>query len=146
MARGETRIPRRRGWAGVAAAVVVVAAVAGLVAAFLHGATPHDPQDPGLQVRHTGPPAVAVPAVKGLAGVRTATGDVRFTWTDPAPQDGDRFQWGVVTATGEEPLVLVDEPAATVPAARAPGEVCVQVLLVRVDGRVSSDAARGCAG
>ena len=128
----------------MAAAVVVVAAVVGLVAAFLHGSPPAAP-DSGIQVHQTAPPAVAVPAVTALTGTRAADGSVRFTWTDPAPQDGDRYQWGVVTATGEEPLTLVGEPTATVPAA-GPGQVCIQVLLVRGDGRVSSDAARGCAG
>lgn len=138
--------PRRRRASTVAAAVVVVAAVVGLVAAFLHGGTPAAPPDSGIQVRQTAPPAVAVPAVTGLAGTRAPDGSVRFTWTDPAPQDGDRYQWGLVTATGEEPLSLVGEPWATVPPAKAPGQVCIQVLLVRGDGRVSSDAARGCAG
>jgi len=136
--------PARRAGTG-AAALVLVAAAVGLVAAFWHQ-SPGDPQDPGIQVQRTAPPAVAVPAVTSLAGTRAADGSVRFTWTDPAPQDGDRYQWGVVTATGEEPLTLVAEPTATVPAARAPGQVCIQVLLVRGDGRVSSDAARGCAG
>lgn len=137
---------RRRAWTNVAAAVVVVAAVTGLVAAFLHGAAPQDPQDPGIRVQRTVPPAVAVPAVTRLTGERTAAGDVAFTWTNPAPQDGDRYQWGLVTATGEEPLTLADEAGATVAASQAPGEVCIQVLLVRSDGRVSSDAVRGCAG
>jgi hypothetical protein len=126
--------------------VVVVAAVAGLVVAFLHQGTPDGPQDPGIQVQRTGGGPVAVPVVSGLAGTRAADRSVTFTWTDPAPQDGDRFQWGLVTATGEGPLTMVDGPSAVVPAAQAPGEVCVQVLLVRSDGRVSSDAARGCAG
>jgi hypothetical protein len=126
--------------------VVLVAAVTGLVAAFFHQAPDAGPQDPGIQVQRTGQGAVAVPKVSGLTGTRAADGSVGFTWTDPAPQDGDRYQWGVVTATGEGPLTMVDAPAAVVPAAQAPGEVCVQVLLVRSDGRVSSDAARGCAG
>jgi len=136
----------RRRVGTIAAAVVLVAAVTGLVAAFFHQAPDPGPQDPGIQVQRTGQGAVAVPKVSGLAGTRAADGSVGFTWTDPAPQDGDRYQWGVVTATGEGPLTMVDAPAAVVPAAQAPGEVCVQVLLVRSDGRVSSDAARGCAG
>jgi hypothetical protein len=130
----------------VAAALVVVAAVVGLVAAFLHTSAPQNPQDPGIQLQRTAPPAVSVPQVAALSGARAADGSVRFTWTDPAPQDGDRYQWGLVTATDEGPLALVDEPTATVPAAQAPGQVCIQVLLVRGDGRVSADAARGCAG
>ncbi|HEY0119170.1 MAG TPA: protein kinase [Cellulomonas sp.] len=136
----------RRGWTSAAAAAVVVAAVGGLVVAFLHGSTPQAPPDGGLEVQRTAPPAVAVPAVSSLIGVRAADGSVRFTWTNPAPQQGDRYQWGLVTATGEEPLALVDTPAVGVPAAQAPGEVCVQVLLVRADGRVSPEAVRGCAG
>ena len=71
---------------------------------------------------------------------------MRFTWANPAPEDGDAYRWGVVTATDEEPLAAAGDAAATVPAADAPGEVCVQVLLVRADGRVSAQPARGCAG
>jgi hypothetical protein len=134
----------RRG--GVAAGVVVVAAVAGLVVAYLHASPPVPPADGGIQVGRTVAPAVAVPAVAGLTGARAADGSVRFTWADPAPQDGDRYQWGIVTATGEGPLALTGQPAATVPAAQAPGQVCLQVILVRADGRMSSDATRGCAG
>jgi hypothetical protein len=133
---------RTRGVAGtVAAAAVVVAAVAGLVVAWLHGASPQ-PAPRDSMVADVATPAAAVPAVTDLAGART--GDVvTFTWTEPDPQAGDRFGWGVVTATGEELLALVDEPAVTVPAPE--GEVCVQVLLVRADGRVSP-AVRECAG
>ncbi len=137
---------QRRRAGTVAAAVVVVAAIAGLVAAYVHGSPPAAPADSGIQVHQTAPAAVAVPVVTALAGSRVADGSVRFTWTDPAPQDGDRYQWGLVTATDEAPLTIVAEPSATVPAAEAPGQVCIQVLLVRGDGRVSSDAARGCAG
>ena len=132
--------------ATVGAPVVVVVAVVGLVAAFLHQGTPQDLPDPGIQVQPTVPAAVTVPAVTSLTGSRGPDGSVTFTWSDPAPQGGDRYQWGVVTATGEGPLTMVDEPTALVPAAQAPGEVCIQVLLVRSDGRVSADATRGCAG
>jgi hypothetical protein len=133
----QSRVRRDR---TVGAGIVVVAATVGLVIAFLHEPQQHDP---GPQVVRTAPPAVAVPQVSSLVGARAADGAVRFTWTNPAPQAGDRYQWGVVTATDEAPLALVDAPHVTVP---APGEVCIQVLLVRADGRVSSDAARGCAG
>jgi hypothetical protein len=137
-------LARRAATAG--AVVVVVGAVLGLVVAYVHGSPPAAPPDSGIQVHQTAPPAVAVPVVSGLAGTRAADGSVRFTWTNPAPQDGDHYRWGLVTATGEEPMTLADEPAAVVAAAQAPGQVCIQVLLVRGDGRVSSDAARGCAG
>jgi len=130
----------------VGAAAVVVVAAGGLVAAFLSGRDAQPPLgDPGL-VHETLPPAVAVPAPRALAGARATDGSVRFTWDNPAPEQGDRYRWGVVTATGEERLATTGERAAAVPAGQAPGEVCVQVFLVRSDGRVSSDAARGCAG
>jgi hypothetical protein len=129
----------------VGAAAVVVVAVAGLVVAALSDAGTGLPNDPML-VDETLPPAVAVPAPRALAGERAADGSVRFTWDNPAPEQGDRYRWGVVTATGEERLATTGERAAAVPADQAPGEVCVQVFLVRSDGRVSSDGARGCAG
>jgi len=135
--------PRRAGAGQVAAAAVVVVAVAGLVVAWLHGATPA-PADPDGFGEATAPPAAAVPAVRDLAGARGPDGSVRFTWTNPAPEDGDTYRWGVVTATGEDALAAAGGPTATV--RDAPGAVCVQVLLVRADGRVSAQPARGCAG
>ncbi len=139
-----------RGWsavrAGVAAAVVVAAGV-GLVLVWRGGAGPDAAPPDGFADDRTAPPAAeAVPVPRTLAGEREADGSVRFWWTNPDPRAGDRFQWGLVTATGEEPLAMSEEAAATVPASEAAGEVCVQVYLVRADGRVSSEPVRGCAG
>lgn len=142
----ESRVRRAGAWRAAGAAAVVLVAIGGFVAAWL-GRSGTDPgPDDGFEAEPTAPPAVAVPAVRALAGERTADGDVEFTWANPAPAAGDRYQWGVVTATGTGPLAVVDERRVVVPATEAAGEVCVQVYLVRADGRVSSDAARGCAG
>jgi hypothetical protein len=137
--------PARRGlWIGLGAAalVVVVAVIVGVsLPGILSGAstapTPEatsDPQDPVSAI---------VPEPEDLAGAAVADG-VRFAWTNPDPQEGDRYLVGVVTRAGEEPeFEPITETEVTVPA-DASGTTCVEVLLVRQNGQ-SSDPVRGCA-
>ncbi|MBO9555222.1 serine/threonine-protein kinase [Cellulomonas sp.] len=84
-----------------------------------------------------------VPSPHSLAGTRQADGSVVFTWENPAPQDGDRYLWGVLSATGEPTLEIVDVPTVTVPAAS--GEVCIEVSIVRANRQASATPAQGCA-
>jgi hypothetical protein len=86
-----------------------------------------------------------VPSPHSLAGTRQADGSVAFTWENPAPQDGDRYLWGVLTATGEPTLEIVDAPTVTVPAASAAGQVCIEVSIVRANRQASATPAQGCA-
>lgn len=138
------RKPARTGlWIGLgAAALVVIAAVVvgvslpGLLAGGKAEPTPVTssvPQDPVSAV---------VPEPEDLAGAAVA-GGVRFAWTNPDPQEGDRYLVGVVTRSDEEPeFEPVAETEVTVPA-DASGTTCVEVLLVRQNGQ-SSDPVRGC--
>lgn len=83
----------------------------------------------------------AVPRVADLVGTRS--GDVvTFSWSNPAPEDGDAYLWSLVTLSGgaQEPA-LVTEATVAVPAQAS--EICIDVLLRREDGR-ASDAVRGC--
>ncbi|UZN01788.1 serine/threonine-protein kinase [Cellulomonas sp. S1-8] len=141
--------PPRRGARVVAAVagLVVVAAVVGVLVATLGGADPVGPIAPtdDLAAPQTGPAAAPVPAPHSLAGVRAADGSVTFTWQNPEPQDGDQYLWGVLAATGEPTLEVVDTERVTVPADQATGEVCVQVSIVRADRSASARPAQGCA-
>lgn len=137
--------PSRRGlWIGLgAAALAVVAAV--IVGVSLPGmlaggdaaptpATTSEPQDPVSAV---------VPEPEDLAGAVVADG-VRFAWTNPDPQDGDRYLVGVVTQSDDEPAFEPVPDTEVVVPADASGTTCVEVLLVRENGQ-SSDPVRGCA-
>lgn len=135
---------RRTGlWIGIAAAFVIVAAVIvgvslpGILSGDQDEASPSegpvDPQDPV---------AAVVPEPEELVGAASAEG-VRFTWTNPDPLEGDHYIVGVVTRADEEPqLTSIDETEYTVPADPS-GTTCVEVTLVRGNGR-QSEPVTGC--
>lgn len=141
----QERSTARRALAGGLAALVVVLTVV-LVAAVLHRAVP----GPGVSTAadFTAAPATVdavVPAPQALAGVRQPDGSVVFTWTNPEPAPGDSYLWGVLSLTGEPSMARVDATRVVVPPSGASGQVCVQVAVVRADGRSSTRPAQGCA-
>ncbi|MGD8193468.1 serine/threonine-protein kinase [Herbiconiux sp. P18] len=83
-----------------------------------------------------------VPAPTGLAATTSAAGVV-FTWTNPDPQPGDSYRWSRTIAGQPEQAQRVEQPTITLPA-DAEADVCIQVYLVRADGR-GSDPAATCA-
>jgi len=128
------------------AGVVVVAAVVGVLATTLGGGPEGTvaPTDE-LAAPQTGPATAPVPAPHSLEGTRGADGSVTFTWQNPDPQDGDRYLWGVLAATGEPTLELADAEHVTVPADQGTDEVCIQVSIVRADRTASARPAQACA-
>ena len=53
--------------------------------------------------------------------------------------------WGVLQATGEPELALIDTAMVTVPADQATTpEVCIEVSIVRADRSLSAEPAQGC--
>jgi len=138
---------RTRALSAVLAALVVVAAIVGLVTVWTRGGLDRPGASQTFEAPTSVPQAISVPAADSLRGVVQTDGSVTFTWRNPDPRDGDRYQWGLVSATGEEALALVDEPTVTVPApdGEPVGEVCIQVFVVRADRSVSTEPARGCA-
>ena len=141
---------RRAGTA--AAAVVVTAALGGSVALALgrdhtvDGALGRGDTVAGALEADAGAgTAAVVTAVPSPADVRAtvgADGAAVFTWTNPQPQDGDRYLWGVVRAGAEPTLELVD--GASVAVAAPAGPVCIEVSIVRADRRASTRPAVGC--
>ena len=130
-------------WLGGVAALLIVGLVVAVSLPSILGGTPEpkptveeeaDPQDPTSFV---------VGAPQDITGV-VGDGTVVFTWTNPDPQDGDAYQWGIVTRADEEPVYdRTSEPTVTVPA-DASGTTCIEVMVVREDGQ-ASEPARGCA-
>lgn len=123
----------------VAAAVVLAAVGIGAVYAFGPKETPEE------EVVATTPaplPVRPVPTPVDLIG-EIMDGTAVFTWTNPDPQEGDRYLWGTVELGEAAELELVDSPTVAVPAAG--DQVCIEVAVVRADGRYSTSPAVGCA-
>jgi len=145
---GTGAAPRRRTglWIGLgAAALVVVAIIVGVSLPGLLGGTPEPQQTEGT-TKPQDVIALTVPAVEDVVGEQV-DGGVRFTWTNPDPQDGDFYLVQEVSLTdtsAEQQPVKVAE--VTVPAAAA-GQTCIDVLLVRKNGTSHdpADPTRGCA-
>jgi serine/threonine protein kinase len=135
---------RRTGlWIGIAAAALIIIAVIvgvslpGMLSGERDEATPSDgpvvPQDPV---------AAVVPKPEDIAGSVVPEG-VRFTWTNPDPLEGDHYIVGVVTRADTQPeLTSIDAAEYVVPADPS-GTTCVEVTLVRENGR-QSEPVTGC--
>jgi serine/threonine protein kinase len=142
---GEQAEPRSRGRvvaAWVAGLVLVAAIAVGAVLALRQ--PPAAPPDSRPTATESAPVLRAVPAPTDLVGTVGADGNAVFTWSNPDPQDGDRYLWGVVVAGDAPRLAAVDGPTVSVPPAVAGQQVCIQVAIVRSDGRYSTAPAVGC--
>jgi len=137
--------PSRRGLIiglGAAAAVVVIAVVLAVSLPALLGGSPDAAPTPPATSAPKDPISAVVAPPAELDGAPGADG-VEFTWTNPDPQEGDRYLVGVVTRADQEPeLEAVTEPTVTVPADPS-GTTCIEVMVVRANGQ-SSDPAKGC--
>ena len=132
---------------GVAAGVLVLGGV-GVAWAVTAGGLP------GPAVETSAPPdesdpidvlPATVPVVTDLTG--TVQGDqVVFTWTNPDPQDGDRFIWGV-QRLGQPPSLQTTEATTVTVPAEPGGSTCIEVTLRRDDGSASDPdrPAEACA-
>lgn len=137
---------RRRAVVGTLAATVVVAVLAVAAVQAFGPADDAGTTEPAPQQTPAVPVIRAVPAPADLTGVPAADGTVVFTWTNPEPEEGDRYVWGLVVPGQEATLEPVDRPTVTVPVGPAgPGSTCVEVALVRADGRSSTRPAVACA-
>jgi eukaryotic-like serine/threonine-protein kinase len=129
----------------IVSGVVVLGAVVAVAAATMNQGS--DPR-PTTSAEFSEPGRVAagrdVPSPAGLDGDRKADGSVVFTWTNPEPATGDRYMWGVLAATGQPEYAFVTTPSVVVPPTGKDGEVCIEVWIVRADGRSSDEATQGC--
>jgi len=118
-----------------------------LVAALLVGAAFVLPQllgdEPDPVIDDTTQPKDPVtetpPAVADLKA-EVAGDEITFSWTNPDPEDGDTYQWGIDAAGSAIEFHDTRETSVTVD---NDGPTCVEVYLVRVDG-VASPASAVC--
>ncbi|MDO9396391.1 MAG: protein kinase, partial [Herbiconiux sp.] len=143
-----TEAPRRRALPYLigAAVVVLLAGTGALVFALNGGGSPAEQSavETDRPVDQVDVGNASVPAPIDLVGTANADGTaIAFSWKNPDPREGDTFRWATVAngSTGQEQRI--DEATVTVPTEGA-AEVCIQVSLVRTDGK-GSDPIAGCA-
>lgn len=135
----------RRGWTiGAAAAVVVVGLVVVGVLTLGRdaGENPQATDDPS-----TTPTAVeeaTVPAPAKLTGVDQGDGSALFTWENPDEQEGDTYVWRVVSVSSQGDARRTNVDQVVVPIEDASGVVCIEVSIVREDGRASTMPVQEC--
>lgn len=129
----------------VGAALVIVAVVVSisLISAPRGAAEPstRDSSQPA-PVDPVAPEAV-VPDIQNLSGVVQGS-EIVFSWTNPSPQEGDTYLWRAVVPGEEIAFQETVDPQAAV-AMNAGGNACIEVLLVRANGRSADDGVEGCA-
>jgi serine/threonine protein kinase len=135
------RRPRVGLWVGLAAIAVVLVGGTIVGASLLSGAGQPDPVATQNEVVPQDPVSDAVPRVEGLTGSRDGTA-LTFTWTNPSPEDGDLYLWNAVDLAGSGKAETTEKTTVTFQGASA-GQVCVDVVLRRGDGR-ASEPVRGC--
>ena len=136
------RARSRRGlWIGLSAAVVAIIVVAAVsLPGLLRG--PEDAPTPETTSDPQDPVSAIVPEPTDMAAAVTADG-VRFTWTNPDPQDGDYYLYAVVTTAAEPEFHSASQAEVTVPADPS-GTTCIDVVTVRANGQSSDPPTRGC--
>lgn len=139
-AQGEHDKPRKSGSPlGAVAVVLVVLLIGGGVAWAMFSRGDPSQADTvqsteSMTVKPKDPLVLRVPPVEDLEG--EVKGDkVTFTWTNPDPNEGDKYIYEQFLAE-EQPVDDVDEPTVSVPA--QPGQTCIEVMLRRSNGSVSS--------
>ncbi|MEV8218354.1 serine/threonine-protein kinase [Microbacterium sp. NPDC077391] len=130
-------------WAAAVALVVVIGGGiwlgGSLSTAARSTAAPVDGEEPAPQDVISG----IVPPVDDVTGTRS--GDtVTFTWSNPSPEEGDSYIWAEVTLDGTLQAQTTEKTTVTLDGPH-PGRTCIDVSLVRADGR-SAQEVRGCVG
>ncbi len=140
---------RARWWAISVAALVLLATGTGV--GLARGGSPDDQGDSdprrSLGAEDSGNPigqTEVPPPIEDVNGVRKG-GQVRFSWTNPAPHKGDFYYW---TRTGDgapEQWKQTQAPRVSFTAASTEAG-CIKVLLARADGtaRGKDEATTSC--
>ena len=141
---GEAVRSRRGLWIGLAGgvlALIVIVTIAVSLPGLLGGGTEELPA-PDTSSEPQNPVSAIVPGPTDVTGTVTADG-IRFTWTNPDPEDGDYYLYAVVTTATEPEFHSAAQTDVTVPA-DASGTTCIDVVTVRANGQSSDPPARGC--
>jgi serine/threonine protein kinase len=140
--------PRRRTglWIGLgAAALIIVAVIVGVSLPGMLSGTAGQQPEPSTSSKPQDPIAAVVAPVTDVVGT-PVEGGVKFTWTNPDPQDGDFYIVETVTLDGSVPEPDPVEVAEIVVPLAESGRTCIDVTLVRENGTAQQnpDKTRGC--
>ncbi|SBS73102.1 serine/threonine-protein kinase [uncultured Microbacterium sp.] len=137
------RARSRRGlWVGVGIGVTAALIVGGVALASALTPAPDPLPSPSGSVAPQDPIDGFVPPPADVVG-DAADGQVRFTWTNPDPEEGDTFAWYPYTLEGNGTTTSTAETTVTLPADPS-GKTCIAVQLVRANG-TTGDETRKCA-
>ncbi|MFQ4149701.1 serine/threonine-protein kinase [Arthrobacter sp. LAPM80] len=134
--------PQRK-WLGLVSGLVLAAAVVVGAMVFINVGAPHK-SDPGDVAQSA--PATAlvigaeVPAVTGLSAT-PMNGGSEWTWTNPDPQDGDKYVWAAVSAVDSGEFKPITE-ARVFAVNGSNDQSCIAVKLVRKNGQTSQESKK----
>ena len=87
----------------------------------------------------------AVPMPSLLSGTNLGDGTAEFQWTNPSPQEGDAYIWTIINADENyAEYSRTEDLSVIVPIPEDSVAVCIEVAIVRDDGRSSQSAAQAC--
>ena len=85
-----------------------------------------------------------VPSVTSIRVTKEFDTELEFAWDNPDPQEGDAFVWRVIDPDSNEPLSRTTNTAVKVKRQGADERVCIEVSLVRANGKASSTPSKEC--
>jgi serine/threonine protein kinase len=139
----DTSAPRRKLWPVLAGAAGVL--VIGSVVAAALVLAPDEPDaaptpDPTSNVVTLGVPAPAAVSVTPSADGTSVT----FEWENPDPQDGDKFVWNRSDGPNRGAKTPTGSASVTIDGVDSNTQVCVEVLIVRTNGKLSTEPLEMC--
>ncbi len=141
------RAPRSRAWRALlvaGSAVLIGSAVGGLILASRPGSPVHPMSTPSATLPADDPNLQAFVPTPTVISHRLANGSVVFEWTYQPVDPGDTY---VVTRldTAGQTHQTVKQQSVTIAAGKSE-HPCIEVIVVRTNGRSSATAGRACAG
>ncbi|WP_354499003.1 serine/threonine-protein kinase [Mycetocola sp. 2940] len=135
--------PRRRLWpivAGAASVLVIGSVVAAAVVFAPTGTDARPTPTASSDIITLGVPTPAAVAVTPS----TDGSQVTFEWENPEPQDGDRFIWNRSDGPNEGAKTPTEHGLTTIEGVDSNTQVCVEVVIVRTSGKLSTEPLEMC--
>ena len=133
-----------RGWLVGAGALVVAALVVVGVLTLGRGADENPQAGDDPTSTPTSVEEATVPGPAKLTGVDQGDGSALFTWENPDEKDGDSYVWREVAVDGQGDARRTTVTQVEVPLDETTGVVCIEVSIVRQDGRASTMPVQEC--
>lgn len=137
--------PRRRLWPILAGAggVVVIGGV--IAAAIVFAPGPADPTPTPAPTSDL--VTVGVPTPDAVSVTPNADGtSFTFTWGNPEPEEGDRYQWLRSDQADAGPPASTEAESVTIDGVTNGDRVCIEVVLRRSSGKLSTEPLEMCSG